>query len=74
MCARAAHGSLSSTREPEYDQSTPQAEHVLCSSRPADRDACIAAAERELLWASRRYLDPAALRVLATENRRMARV
>jgi hypothetical protein len=41
---------------------------VLFSPRPADRDGYIAAAERELVWASRRYGDAAALRALAAAS------
>ena len=59
---------MSSTGEPEYGQSTPEAQQVLFSSRPADRDGYIAAAERELVWASKRYGDPAALRALAAAS------
>lgn len=59
---------MSSTGEPEYGQSTPDAQQVLFSPRPADRDGYIAAAERELVWASRRYGDPAALRALAAAS------
>jgi pimeloyl-ACP methyl ester carboxylesterase len=59
---------MSSTGEPEYGQSTPEAQQVLLSPRPADRDGYIAAAERELVWASRRYGDPAALRALAAAS------
>ncbi|MFL5844441.1 MAG: alpha/beta fold hydrolase [Solirubrobacteraceae bacterium] len=56
---------MSSTGEQEYGQSTPEAQQVLFSSRPADRDGYVAAAERELVWASRRYGDAAQLRALA---------
>ena len=59
---------MSSTGEPEYGQSTPEAQQVLFSPRPADRDGYIAAAERELVWASRRYGDPATLRALAAAS------
>ena len=58
----------SSTGEPEYGQPTPEAQQVLLSPRPADRDGYIAAAERDLVWASRRYRDPAALRALAAAS------
>ncbi len=54
--------------EPEFGQSTPEAQEVLFSPRPADRDGYIAAAEQELVWASRRYGDPAALRALAAAS------
>jgi pimeloyl-ACP methyl ester carboxylesterase len=56
---------MSSTGEQEYGQSTPEARQVLFSGRPADRDGYVAAAERELVWASRRYGDVTALRALA---------
>jgi pimeloyl-ACP methyl ester carboxylesterase len=59
---------MSSTGEPQFGQSTPEAQEVLFSPRPADRDGYIAAAERELVWASRRYGDPAALRALAAAS------
>lgn len=59
---------MSSTGEPEYGQSTPQAQQVLFSPRPSDRAGYVAAAERELVWASRRYGDPAALRELAAAS------
>jgi pimeloyl-ACP methyl ester carboxylesterase len=59
---------MSSTGEPEYGQPTAEAQAVLLSPRPADRDGYIAAAERELVWASRRYGDPAALRALAAAS------
>ena len=59
---------MSSTGEPEYGRSTPEAQQVLFSSRPADRDGYIAAAELELVWASRRYGDPAALRAMAATS------
>jgi pimeloyl-ACP methyl ester carboxylesterase len=59
---------MSSTGEPEFGQSTPEAQRVLFSPRPSDREGYIAAAERELVWASRRYGDPAALRALAAAS------
>ena len=59
---------MSSTGEAEYGQPTPEAQQVLFSARPPDRDGYIAAAERELVWASRRYGDPAALRALAAAS------
>jgi pimeloyl-ACP methyl ester carboxylesterase len=58
----------SSTGEPGYGQPTPEAQQVLLSPRPADRDGYIDAAERDLVWASRRYRDPAALRALAAAS------
>ena len=59
---------MSSTGEQEYGQSTPEAQQVLFSPRPADRDGYVAAAERELVWASRRYGDAAQLRALAAAS------
>lgn len=56
---------MSSTGEQEYGESTPEARQVLFAGRPADREGHIAAAERELVWASRRYGDAAQLRELA---------
>jgi pimeloyl-ACP methyl ester carboxylesterase len=59
---------MSSTGEPEYGQSTPEAREVLFSGRPADRDGYVAAAARELVWGSRRYGDATQLRVLAAAS------
>jgi pimeloyl-ACP methyl ester carboxylesterase len=59
---------MSTTGEPEYGQSTPEAQQVLFSPRPADRAGYVAAAERELAWASRKYGDPATLRALAAAS------
>lgn len=59
---------MSSTGEPEYGQSTPEAQQVLFSARPSDRVGYIAAAERDLVWASRRYGDAARLRALAAAS------
>ncbi|MFF3157774.1 alpha/beta fold hydrolase [Streptomyces sp. NPDC057910] len=56
---------MSSTGESEYGRSSPEAQAVLFSPRPTDRDGYVAAAERELVWASQRYGDAAALRELA---------
>ena len=59
---------MSSTGEQEYGQSTPEAQQVLFAPRPADRDGYVAAAERELVWASRRYGDASQLRALAAAS------
>ncbi|MFJ9344956.1 alpha/beta fold hydrolase [Streptomyces sp. NPDC101237] len=56
---------MSSTGEREYGQATPEAQAVLLSPKPRDREGYIAAAERDLAWASKRYGDPVALRELA---------
>src|SRR6478672_5319690 len=59
---------MSSTGEQEYGQSTTEAQQVLFSPRPTDREGYMAGAERELVWASRRYGDPAQLRALAAAS------
>jgi pimeloyl-ACP methyl ester carboxylesterase len=59
---------MSSTGEQQYGQSTPAAQQVLFSPRPADREGYVAAAASELVWASRRYGDPARLRALAAAS------
>nr|BFD87056.1 alpha/beta hydrolase [Streptomyces sp. Xyl84] len=56
---------MSSTGESEYGQASPEAQAVLFRPRPADRESHIAAAEDELVWASKRYGDAAVLRELA---------
>lgn len=56
---------MSSTGEPDVGQSTPEAQAALFAPRPADREGYVASADRELVWASRRYGDAAALRALA---------
>ncbi|MER5947564.1 alpha/beta hydrolase [Streptomyces sp. NPDC001904] len=56
---------MSSTGESEYGRPSPEAQAVLFAPKPTDREAYIAAAERELVWASRRYGDATALRELA---------
>ncbi|MFR9793973.1 alpha/beta fold hydrolase [Streptomyces sp. MB22_4] len=59
---------MSSTGESEYGRSSPEAQAVLFSPRPADREGYVAAAERELVWASKRYGDAAVLRELAAAS------
>ncbi|MFD7204791.1 alpha/beta fold hydrolase [Streptomyces sp. NPDC059893] len=59
---------MSSTGESEYGRSDPEAEAVLLSPKPSDREGYIAAADRELVWASRRYGDSALLRELAARS------
>lgn len=59
---------MSSTGEQEYGQPTTEAQQVLFSPRPTDREGYMAGAERELVWASRRYGDPAQLRALAAAS------
>jgi len=59
---------MSSTGEQEYGQSSPEAQQVLFSHRPGDREGYVAAAERDLVWASRRYGNAAQLRALAAAS------
>ncbi|MEV8318439.1 alpha/beta hydrolase [Streptomyces sp. NPDC059900] len=59
---------MSSTGESEYGQSSPEARAVLFTPKPADREGYVAAAEKELVWASRRYGDASALRELAAAS------
>ncbi|MFH9941653.1 alpha/beta fold hydrolase [Streptomyces murinus] len=59
---------MSSTGESEYGRPSPRAQAVLFGPRPADRDGYVAAAEKELVWASKRYGDAAALRELAAAS------
>ncbi|MEU9335835.1 alpha/beta fold hydrolase [Streptomyces sp. NPDC048290] len=56
---------MSTTGERGYGESTPEAQAVLFAPKPVDRAGFVAAAERELVWASRRYGDAAVLRELA---------
>jgi pimeloyl-ACP methyl ester carboxylesterase len=58
----------STTGDPDVGQPTPDAQRVLFTARPADREGFVAAAEAELVWASRRYPDPDALRELAAAS------
>ncbi|MER6817659.1 alpha/beta hydrolase [Spirillospora sp. NPDC000708] len=59
---------MSSTGENEYGRSSPEARAVLFAPKPQDRDGYVAAAERELVWASKRYGDASALRELAAAS------
>ncbi|WP_372344575.1 alpha/beta fold hydrolase [Streptomyces sp. KL116D] len=59
---------MSSTGEPEYGRATPEAQAVVSAPKPADRAGRIAAADRDLVWASKRYADPGALRRLAADS------
>ncbi|MCU4747731.1 MULTISPECIES: alpha/beta fold hydrolase [Streptomyces] len=59
---------MSSTGESAYGQSTPEARAALARPAPADRAGYVAAAERALVWCSRRYPDPAGLRDLAARG------
>ncbi|WP_073225222.1 alpha/beta fold hydrolase [Streptomyces sp. NBRC 110465] len=59
---------MSSTGESAYGQSSPEAQAVLFAPKPADRAGYVAAAGKELAWASQRYGDAAALRELAAAS------
>lgn len=59
---------MSSTGESEYGRATPEAQATIAAPRPADRAGYVAAADRELLWASRRYGDAEVLRDLAARS------
>ncbi|WP_329459844.1 alpha/beta fold hydrolase [Streptomyces sp. NBC_01497] len=59
---------MSSTGEPDHGRPSAEAQAVLLSAKPSDRDGYVAAAERELVWSSKRYGDPALLRELARES------
>ncbi|MGY5035772.1 alpha/beta fold hydrolase [Streptomyces sp. 900116325] len=59
---------MSSTGEPEYGRPSAEAQAVISSRKPPDREGYIAAAERELVWASKRFGSPALLRELAAES------
>jgi pimeloyl-ACP methyl ester carboxylesterase len=59
---------MSSTGEPGVGGSTPEALEALLAPAPSDRDAYIAAAERALVWRSKRYPDVEWLRANAAES------
>ncbi|MFJ8852513.1 alpha/beta fold hydrolase [Streptomyces sp. NPDC102437] len=59
---------MSSTGEPDYGRSSPEAQAVVSSPKPSDREGYIAAAEKDLVWASKRYGTPAPLRELAARS------
>ncbi|MFJ8799128.1 alpha/beta fold hydrolase [Streptomyces sp. NPDC102487] len=59
---------MSSTGEPEYGRPSAEAQAVLSAPKPSDREGHVAAAERELVWASKRYGNAAALRDLAARS------
>lgn len=56
---------MSSTGHPEFGAPTPEAREALLAPSPPDRDDYIAAAVNSMVWASKRYGDPAALREMA---------
>ncbi|MFD7493600.1 alpha/beta fold hydrolase [Streptomyces sp. NPDC059832] len=59
---------MSSTGESDYGRPSAEAQAVLLRPKPSDREGYIAAAERDLVWASKRYGNVALLRELAAES------
>ena len=59
---------MSSTGEPGVGAATPEAAAVLLQPSPADRAGYVEAAERSLLWRSKRYPELDAVRRLAGES------
>jgi pimeloyl-ACP methyl ester carboxylesterase len=59
---------MSTTGEPEFGQSTPEARQALLTPAPADRKRYVDAAERSLIWRSKKYPDLAGARRLAGES------
>jgi pimeloyl-ACP methyl ester carboxylesterase len=59
---------MSTTGEPEYGQSTPEAVQALLTPAPADRAGYVDAAESSLIWRSKKYPDLAGVRELAGES------
>ncbi|HXN38162.1 MAG TPA: alpha/beta hydrolase [Solirubrobacteraceae bacterium] len=59
---------MSTTGEPEFGQSTPEATQALLTPAPADRAGYVDAAERSMIWRSKKYPDLAGARTLAGET------
>ena len=59
---------MSSTGEREYGRPSAEAQAVVSSPKPPDREGYVASAERDLVWASKRYGDPAVVRELAAQS------
>jgi pimeloyl-ACP methyl ester carboxylesterase len=59
---------MSTTGEPECGQSTPEAARALLTPAPADRAGYVDAAERWMIWRSKKYPDLAGARALAGET------
>jgi len=59
---------MSTTGEPEYGRSTPEASTALLTPAPADREGYIDAAERSVIWRSKRYPELARARELAAQS------
>jgi len=59
---------MSTTGEPRYGQSSPEAMRVLLAPAPSERDAYVDASERSLLWRSKRWPDAAGARAVAAAS------
>jgi pimeloyl-ACP methyl ester carboxylesterase len=59
---------MSTTGEREFGQPTPEAGRAILEPSPADRAGYVAAAERALIWRSKKYTDLADVRQLAGES------
>jgi pimeloyl-ACP methyl ester carboxylesterase len=59
---------MSTTGEPEFGQSTPEAARALLTPAPAERAGYVDAAERWMIWRSKKYPDLAGARALAGET------
>jgi pimeloyl-ACP methyl ester carboxylesterase len=59
---------MSTTGEPEFGQPTPEARQALLTPAPASRAGYVDAAERSMIWRSKRYADVEAVRKLAGES------
>jgi pimeloyl-ACP methyl ester carboxylesterase len=59
---------MSTTGEPEFGRSTPEARQALLTPPPGDRAGYVEAAERLVLWRSKKYPDLAGAREVAGES------
>jgi pimeloyl-ACP methyl ester carboxylesterase len=59
---------MSTTGEPQYGRSSPEAREVLLSPVPTERAAYIEDSVRALVWHSKRYADPEQVRSLAARS------
>ena len=59
---------MSTTGEPEFGQSTPEATQALLTPAPADRAGYVDAIERSMIWRSKKYPELADARELAGQS------
>jgi pimeloyl-ACP methyl ester carboxylesterase len=59
---------MSTTGEPEYGRSTPEARRVLLTPLPSERAAYIEAATQTLVWRSRRWPELDSVRAIAAQS------